>query len=646
VSTPSIDGFSETGEDEEERPVELRSEPERRFGKYTLVYRIASGGMATVYLGREQGPHGFDRPVAIKRIHPHLQTRRAFVDMFLDEARIAARINHPNVCTVLDFGAADETYYIALEYLVGVPLHRLISVVAHEPQRLRSPKWQALAARIIADACEGLHAAHELRDGKGEPLHVVHRDVSPQNLFVTFDGVVKVVDFGVARSRARLHQTATGTVKGKLSYMAPEHAVGGTIDRRADVWSLGVCLWEALTGRRLFKRKNEMEVILAIREGSIPRLSALVPDIPPMLEEIVVQALERDVELRFPTTRALGVALQTYLKSQPDATGLAELAEWMSELFARERIERMGMLSATLDEDESRARPVERVPYETLSAIDVAEAPTQAFETGAVRMPSGPPGAPDSGPAIAIDVPSEESAPVFDAKTDPAPRPPYRWIAIGAAAFVGLVLLGVALGVAIGGDREPEIVTRELGLPPPERARSGGETRVVPIGVPDPVPAPEPPALEPEIPPAFEPAMAEVATMHVAAHPDRTVSARLARPPGASEDDRASMVETRSVSAMTEAHTPEVARPETAMETATETAMENGRATGEVIVVAVGGWADVYVNGQRAGRTPARLRLPAGRATIVLRPSGGETSIRRPVTVRAGDETRLVVDVR
>jgi serine/threonine-protein kinase len=644
VSTPSIDGFSGTGEeDEEERPVELRSEPERRFGKYTLVYRIASGGMATVYLGREQGPHGFDRPVAIKRIHPHLQSRRAFVDMFLDEARIAARINHPNVCTVLDFGAAEDTYYIALEYLVGVPLHRLISVVAHDAQRLRSPKWQALAARIIADAAEGLHAAHELRDGKGELLHVVHRDVSPQNLFVTFDGVVKVVDFGVARSRARIHQTATGTVKGKLSYMAPEHAVGATIDRRADVWSLGVCLWEALSGRRLFKRKNEMEVILAIREGSIPRLSMLVPDVPPMLEEIVVQALDRDVELRFPTTRALGVALQAFLKSQPEATGLAELAEWMTDLFARERSERLGMLSATLDEDESRARPVERVPYETLSAIDVAEAKTQAFETGSTRIPSRPPGSPDSGPAIAADPPSEEiSLPVFDVKTDPAPRGPYRWIAIGAAAFVGLVLLGVALGVLVGSGLDSDASNRELGvatLPPAERARAGDETRVVPIRpalereiatpapIDPPVPANEPEAVAPSArieaeAPRIE-AEAPSAMTDVRAPPAEILAPRTEGP--------------RVPSAMTEApRAPEVAQAERP---------ERARATGEVVVVAVGGWADVYSNGQRVGRTPSRLRLPAGRAMIVLRPFGGETSLRRPVTVRADQETRLVVDV-
>jgi serine/threonine protein kinase len=642
VTTPSTDGFTSSA-DEEELPVELHADPDRRFGKYTLAYRIASGGMATVYLGREHGPHGFDRPVAIKRIHPHLQGRRAFVDMFLDEARIAARINHPNVCTVLDFGEAEHTYYIALEYLVGVALHRLIAEVARDEDRLRSPKWYALAARIIADAAEGLHAAHELKDGKGEPLHVVHRDVSPQNLFVTFDGVVKVVDFGVARARARIHQTATGTVKGKLAYMAPEHALGDAIDRRADVWSLGVCLWECLSGRRLFKRKNEMEVILAICEGSIPRLSSLVPDIPPMLDEIVVQALERDVDLRFPTTRALGMALQTFMKSQPEATGLAELSEWMASLFARERSERLEMLSTALYEDESRARPrAADEGHHTVSLLEVAEAPTQAFDTGSL------------------------SSPMMDVPTDATPERPWKWMVAGAGALVFLIALGVVLGFAVGSGANDEVVER-AGARAEAEAGAGSE-RDTETGTGTETETDTDTDTDTDTVTGTE---LEVATGSPslergrgqgrgdpASQPDTelevsTGSPSLERGRGQGRGDPASQPDTElEVSA----GSPSLERgrgqgrgdPASQMRAPAMTEPTRAReaASGEVVVVAINGWADVYSNGRRVGRTPSRVRLPAGRATLVLQPFGGPASLRRSVNVRANEETRLVVDVR
>src|SRR5688500_11115580 len=169
--------------------------------------------MASVYLARAVGPGGFTRPVAIKRIHPHLARKKRLVSMFLDEARIAARVNHPNVCAIFDFGEMDGSYFITMEYLVGASLGRLVaSVVANDPARLDDAQWHALTARIVADVAEGLHAAHELGDDHGKPLGVVHRDVSPQNVFVTFDGAVKVVDFGIALARDRLQQTETGTV--------------------------------------------------------------------------------------------------------------------------------------------------------------------------------------------------------------------------------------------------------------------------------------------------------------------------------------------------------------------------------------------------------------------------------------------------
>jgi serine/threonine-protein kinase len=345
MSLPSESSF-ELDEEDAERVTATRA----GFGRYRLLYQIASGGMATVFLARAVGPGGFDRPVAIKRIHPHLARRKHFLEMFLDEARIASRINHPNICTVFDFGAVDGTYYLAMEYLVGVPLQRLLHEVSIRPRVLASKQWHVFASRIVADAAAGLHAAHETRDDTGNLLHVVHRDVSPQNLFVTFDGVVKVVDFGVARAADRAHRTTTGTLKGKLSYMAPEHAGGQAVDRRADVWSLGVCLWEALTGRRLFKRENEMDTLLAVRSMHVKAPSEIQRGIPAELDAIVVRALERDPAERFESAREMNRALEAFVRASGVPAGIMDLAELMEPLVQEQHTEKRQLLKTVMED--------------------------------------------------------------------------------------------------------------------------------------------------------------------------------------------------------------------------------------------------------------------------------------------------------
>jgi serine/threonine-protein kinase len=238
-----------------------RAAPER-IGRYELCFELASGGMASVYLARAEGSPGFEKLVALKRIHPHLADERGYVEMFLDEARIASRITHANVCSVFDFGESDGEYFIAMEYLVGEPLSRVQRRVVVNAEQRTSPLLPARMARIIADACEGLHAAHELRDASGESLNVVHRDVSADNLFITYDGAAQVVDFGIAHARQRLHQTEAGQVKGTFPYMAPEQMTAAVVDRRVDVWALGAVLWELLALRRLFfarhRRKHDV----------------------------------------------------------------------------------------------------------------------------------------------------------------------------------------------------------------------------------------------------------------------------------------------------------------------------------------------------------------------------------------------------
>ena len=311
--------------------------PERadseRVGRYELCFELASGGMASVYLARADGSSGFEKLVALKRIHRHLAKEREYVEMFLDEARIASRITHPNVCSVFDFGEAEGDYYIAMEYLLGEPLSRLCTKVASLPQERRSPLLPLRMARIVADACEGLHAAHELKDANGDLMHVVHRDVSTRNLFVTYGGGVQVVDFGIASARQRLHTTSTGEVKGTFPYMAPEQLAAAPIDRRVDIWALGVSLWELLTVRRLFRRDTAANTIHAVLYDEIEPPSAFRPTVSKELDAIVMKALERDPEHRWQTAREMGKALRKFLASQEQIIGPPELSEWMAELF-------------------------------------------------------------------------------------------------------------------------------------------------------------------------------------------------------------------------------------------------------------------------------------------------------------------------
>ena len=309
-----------------------RSTPEK-IGRYELCFELASGGMASVYLARAAGAPGFQKLVALKRIHAHLAKEKEYVEMFLDEARIASRITHANVCSVFDFGEVNGEYFIAMEYLVGEPLSRVHRRVVANAEERSSPLLPSRMARIIAQAAEGLHAAHELNDADGQSLNVVHRDVSAENLFVTYDGDTQVVDFGIAHARQRVHHTEAGQVKGTFPYMAPEQMTAAVVDRRVDVWALGAVLWELLTLRRLFLRDTDVNTMYAVLSGEIRPPSEYRSDVPPELDEIVLKALQRNPDERWQSAREMGKALRRFLAKQEELVGPAEIAEWMAELF-------------------------------------------------------------------------------------------------------------------------------------------------------------------------------------------------------------------------------------------------------------------------------------------------------------------------
>ena len=291
------------------------------LGRYALYGEIAAGGMATVHLARLLGPVGFARTVAIKRLHPHLAKDPEFVAMFLEEARLAARVRHPNVVATLDVVSDDGELFLVMEYVAGESLSRLVRKARERGERV-PPKY---VVGIMSGALEGLHSAHDAKSEKGQPLGLVHRDVSPQNVHVGTDGVPRLLDFGIAKATNRVQETRTDQIKGKVAYMSPEQLAKGAIDRRADVYSASVCLWETLTGQRLFKADDIPSLVYAIINEEVLRPSSIVPDLPPGLDEIVMKGLERDAENRWSSAREMAAALEQALAPAP----AREIGEWV-----------------------------------------------------------------------------------------------------------------------------------------------------------------------------------------------------------------------------------------------------------------------------------------------------------------------------
>ena len=309
----------------------LRERP-IQFGKYALLARIASGGMGELYLAQLRSAGGFAKLVVIKRILSHLTDKQEFVDMFVAEARTAARISHPNVCQIYELGQVDGRYYMALEYLEGLPLADVMVA------RKRAPQMADLRfiVSLVSQTAEGLHHAHSLRDPDGEDARVVHRDVNPRNVFVTSAGVAKVLDFGIVKVRGALSQVQTDSVRGTYSYMAPEQLQGESVEATADIFSLGTMTWEAVVGRRLFKRSSDLLTWRAIVEEPIPRPKQFRPDLSPELDDAIMRALCRPVEERFQTAREFATALEQAIRPLgAPLTTLAVAAE-MEKAFATE----------------------------------------------------------------------------------------------------------------------------------------------------------------------------------------------------------------------------------------------------------------------------------------------------------------------
>lgn len=567
----------------------------KRLGRYELCFELASGGMATVYLARMIAPDNasLERLVALKLIHRHLAKDASFREMFLDEARIISRINHPNVCTVYDFGEERGIHFIAMELLQGESLHTVAKCVSKMTKAQRPKLWPAYCARIIADAAEGLHAAHEATGARGEPLEIVHRDVSPQNLFVGFDGSVRVVDFGIARAVDREHHTATGTLKGKFTYLAPEQIVSRSYDRRVDIWALGVVLWELLTRKRLFRRETEFATVDAIRTMAIPFPSEVTPDAPKELDSVVMKALDRSVSKRYATARELGRDLRRYLLSLSEPIEMAEVAELMRATFAEQYASRRTLMEVALAGATRSVPHVGRVEGERSETHDAITAVKAKAETSDAALED---------PVEATEI-SEAPAPAPSPPASPASEEAAQGLSKAAWAAIGAVILVVvgastAVGWALARQGSASAASLSTAgaseLPHARPAESPG------VEGPQ-LPESEPDELAAEIP--LEPPLPERAAEVPPTSPRPARSTRPAR---------------AAASAPSE--------------------------PGTLVIVSSPGWGLVEdSNHRRLGETLQPLQLPAGTHRVYVRRMGTGDPVPLDVRVEPGQTTRRTV---
>ncbi len=345
-----------------------------RVGRYEVVERIGTGGMANVYLARALGSMsedaGFERLAAVKVLHPHLAEDQGFVEMFLHEARVAANIRHPNVVTILDVGFEEGMLFNVMDYVEGDTLAAVQSTAVSLGKGVPLP----VALRVAVDVLSGLHAAHELRDERGELLNVVHRDVTPQNVLIGVDGAARLTDFGVARARGRLVTTSLGMLKGKLSYMPPEQLEATELDRRADVFAMGVTLWETLTLRRLFTGRETYERARLNARAPYRPLSGFLKAVPPALDEICARALAHDPSERFATAAAFADALE---QEFGDIIASSREVGALIAAVAREKLDReRGALRATARQSisERPRRPAVSIPAKPANVAEMLEA--------------------------------------------------------------------------------------------------------------------------------------------------------------------------------------------------------------------------------------------------------------------------------
>ncbi len=571
----------------------VRVEGQAAFGKYTLIAKIGHGGMAEVFLAANQGPAGFTKLAVLKRLHPHLEEEELLLEMFLDEARLAARLNHPHVVQTYEVGEVDAQHYIAMEHLEGQSLARVLRHARKQGQ----PLPLSLAVRVFIDVLDGLHYAHTLRDFDGTPLGVVHRDISPGNLFVTYEGQVKILDFGIAKAGTQLSETRAGQVKGKFAYIAPEQARPGGHDHRADLWSMGVVMWEALSGRRLFKGESEVLTLHNTLNSEVVALDEEM--VPPELAAIVDRSLQRDPAARYQSAREMKEDLEVFMHRAGLRASRSDLGAFVIGLFERERDEQRRVLKAYMAGER---------PGQPLAASGAGVISSSGSHSGV------------KGVSESL-IPPVQSGEIVEGR--------------GGRVVLALILL---LSVALGGLLAAMWVARSQ----PEGPMAGGESQSS-LPPSDPPPPSRPTPQEPAESLADEDAQrggAEEAEGErgdgLPSSDERTSSERRPDEPRPNEQpERTTMRRRPGMRATGMRPVSAPMEEETAMGMATP-ATEYGFLTLDSVP-----WSQVSLGAERLGTTPIlRHRLPAGTHTLTLvNPERGLRQ-RYRVIVRPGETTR------
>ncbi|MET0404821.1 MAG: protein kinase [Cystobacter sp.] len=640
------------------------------YGKYQLIKRLAMGGMAQIYLARERGAE--KQLLVIKRILPHLADNEEFVQMFLDEARIAARLDHPHIVQIFDLGAQDDSFFIAMEYIHGEDLRRVWKRAERSGQLIPVP----LVCRVLSEACAGLDHAHKKVDAGGKPLNIVHRDISPQNILLTFDGRTKVVDFGIAKAADQATETRSGVLKGKYSYMSPEQAAGQRVDRRSDIFALGVVLYELLTGTRLFKRANDIITLQAVSECKITPPSVVNPRVPRDLDAIVMKALAREPGDRYPEALQLQRALEDWLARYPQPSSTAHVAAYMSELYATRLAEeaRLGDVLVVEDaegpspsggpragERSSRSSHPETMAAPRQDLDGMAKRPSRSSLSGTraslvrkrtvdLRRATAEPTLDASESGALSATPMMQPGPLRE-EDAPAPRTYRRAVVgiIGVAVLVGLLLGGAW---ALRSERsapprsEPVAVTPKPPAPEP--------VRETPAVTPPPEPMPEPAPVQVTL--TATPAQAaltvdgtvyETSPVVVSARPGQQLRV-VARAPRYQELSRTVTVgeEPAQEESLRLEPVPEAPRVERKPEPRPQPPPTQGErvpAGKGTVRFAVTPWAEVSCGGRNLGSTPLTdVSLVAG--VYECRFSNPEMGIRtQRVEVRPNSLTRVVV---
>ena len=398
-----------------------------KFGKYLLLERIAVGGMAEVFVAKAFGVEGFERLLAIKKILPTMGEDEEFISMFVDEARIAVQLSHANIVQVLELGKHDENLYIAMEYISGRDVRQLLERFRKRQQAMPIPQ----AALIVARICEALDYAHRKRDARGAPLHIVHRDVSPQNVLVSFEGEVKLIDFGIAKAESRLQKTQAGILKGKFAYMSPEQVRGQAIDSRSDIFAAGVLLWEMLCGEKLFTGDSDFAILEKVRNALVPDPRSLNRLIPEALQRVMMKALTVEPGDRYQTASELHDELMRFTLVGDLMYGARQLAEWVREEFRADFEKEQARLRSWLGVEDHQIevtpsepvrRPAQAAPGEPPAQVDPSgDTPLDPFPGPAVLAAAAArPTTPETEPTQQWRVPVDADTLV------PAPPPPPR----------------------------------------------------------------------------------------------------------------------------------------------------------------------------------------------------------------------------